>query len=47
MGQHLPDFAGPHWFVCHTRPRCEKKFAGLVAREQFAHYLPLVRSVRR
>lgn len=47
MGQHLPDFAEPRWFVCHTRPRCEKKFADLMEREQFAHYLPLIRSVRR
>ena len=46
MGQHLPDFAEPRWFVCHTKPRCEKKFADLVAREQFAFYLPLIQSVR-
>jgi transcription antitermination factor NusG len=46
MGQHLPDFAEPRWFVCHTKPRCEKKFAELVARERFAHYLPLIQSVR-
>ena len=46
MGQHLPDFAEPRWFVCHTKPRCEKKFADLVEREHFAHYLPLVQSVR-
>ncbi len=35
------------WFVCHTRPRCEKKFAALMAAEQFEHYLALVQSVRR
>lgn len=35
------------WFVCHTRPRCEKQFSILMAAEQFEHYLPLVRSVRR
>ena len=46
MGQHLPDFPEPLWFVCHTKPRCEKKFANLAAREHFAHYLPLVQSVR-
>jgi len=34
------------WFVCHTRPRCEKKFAALMAAEKFEHYLPLVSSVR-
>lgn len=47
MGQHLPDFAEPRWFVCHTKPRCEKKFAGLMALEQFDHYLALLESVRR
>ena len=35
------------WLVCHTRPRCEKKFAALLAAEKFTHYLPLVASVRR
>jgi transcriptional antiterminator RfaH len=35
------------WLVCHTRPRCEKKFAALMAAEQFEHYLALVTSVRR
>jgi len=39
-----PDIA---WFVCHTRPRCEKKFASLMAAERFEHYLPLVQSVRK
>ena len=47
MGQYLPDFAEPSWFVCHTKPRCEKKFDDLVEREAFAHYLPLIESVRR
>ena len=35
------------WLVCHTRPRCEKKFSALLAAERFEHYLPLVESVRR
>jgi len=35
------------WFVCHTRPRCEKKFAALMAAEHFEHYLPLTASIRR
>ena len=35
------------WLVCHTRPRCEKKFAALMAAEEFEHYLALVESVRR
>ena len=47
MGQHLPDFATPRWFVCHTKPRCEKKFDDLMARESFACYLPLIKIVRR
>jgi transcription antitermination factor NusG len=38
---------GEAWFVCHTRPRCEKKFSALMAAERFEHYLPLVESVRR
>ncbi|OHE88230.1 MAG: antitermination protein NusG, partial [Verrucomicrobia bacterium RIFCSPLOWO2_12_FULL_64_8] len=47
MAETLPDFPAPRWFACHTKPRCEKKFAALLAREDFAHYLPLVPSVRR
>lgn len=35
------------WLVCHTRPRCEKKFGALMRAEGFEHYLPLVSSVRR
>jgi len=35
------------WWVCHTRPRCEKKLAALLAAERFEHYLPLVGSIRR
>lgn len=47
MGQSLPNFSEPRWFVCHTKPRCEKKFAALLTLEQFTHYLALVPSVRR
>lgn len=36
-----------YWLVCHTKPRCEKKFAALLIAEKFEHYLPLVTSVRR
>jgi len=39
--------AGFAWLVCHTRPRCEKKFAALMTAERFTHYLPLVTSVRQ
>jgi transcriptional antiterminator RfaH len=35
------------WYVCHTRPRCEKKFAALMQAEGFEHYLPMVPSIRR
>ena len=35
------------WYVCHTRPRCEKKFAALMEAESFEHYLPLFTSTRR
>lgn len=35
-----------YWLVCHTKPRCEKKFAALMAAEKFEYYLPLVQSVR-
>jgi transcriptional antiterminator RfaH len=38
---------GETWCACHTKPRCEKKFAGLMNAEHFVHYLPLVPSVRR
>ena len=38
---------GSGWLVCHTKPRCEKKFAALLEAEDFEHYLPLVPSVRR
>jgi transcription antitermination factor NusG len=34
------------WLVCHTKPRCEKKFAGLLGAGGIEHYLPLVESVR-
>lgn len=43
----MTDPADLTWFVCHTRPRCEKKFAALTAAERFEHYLALVTSVRR
>lgn len=36
-----------YWLVCHTKPRCEKKFAALMKAEKLEHYLPLVDSVRK
>ena len=36
-----------YWLVCHTKPRCEKKFAALMTAEKFEYYLPLIQSVRR
>lgn len=38
---------GLHWLACHTKPRCEKKFAALMAAESFEHYLPLIETTRR
>ncbi len=38
---------GEEWWVCHTKPRCEKKFAALLSAERLAHYLPTVTNVRR
>ena len=35
------------WLVCHTRPRCEKKFEALMKAEHFEHYLPVVPSIRK
>ncbi len=35
------------WFVCHTKPRCEKKFSTLLAAENIEQYLPLVESLKR
>jgi transcription antitermination factor NusG len=35
------------WIVVHTKPRCEKKFAALLVRENIAHELPLINSVRK
>lgn len=40
----IPDY---FWLVCHTKPRCEKKFAALMQAEKFEHYLALVSSVRK
>jgi transcriptional antiterminator RfaH len=36
-----------YWLVCHTKPRCEKKFAALLQAEGFEHYLALYSSVRQ
>ena len=35
------------WLVCHTKPRCEKRFAALLEAERLAYYLPLIASIRR
>ena len=47
MPPAAPETAPASWFVCHTRPRCEKKFADLLVREFAPHSLPLVASERR
>ncbi len=41
------DSTANDWYVCHTRPRREKKFAALMEAEGFEHYLPLIDSIRR
>lgn len=46
-GPALTRAEGEAWCVCHTKPRCEKKFADLMRAEGMLHYLPLVDSVRR
>ena len=33
MAETLPTFLEPRWFACHTKPRCEKKFAALLTVE--------------
>jgi transcriptional antiterminator RfaH len=43
----LTPAVGEAWWVCHTRPRCEKKLAEFLLAERIHHYLPLVPSVRR
>ena len=45
MSTHAPNEA--QWFVCHTKPRCEKKLAALLLAEKFEHYLPITESVKR
>ncbi len=44
---HSPAPGEARWFVCHTKPRCEKKFSALLTAEGFEHYLPLIESVKR
>ncbi|MDF3056083.1 MAG: NusG antitermination factor [Rariglobus sp.] len=44
---NTPAAGDARWFVCHTKPRCEKKFASLLTAEGIEHYLPLVESVKR
>lgn len=46
-GSLPPAPTGASWLVCHTKPRCEKKFAALLQAERVPHYLPLVNSVRK
>lgn len=43
----LPSDGMPMWYVCHTRPRCEKKFEEQARTEGWQHYLPLRTRVRR
>lgn len=43
----LRQVAGSSWYVCHTRPRCEKRFTEVAHAHGWPCYLPLIRSVRR
>jgi len=43
----MPEPTDLLWLVCHTKPRCEKKFAALMQAEKLEHYLALTQSVRR
>ena len=52
MSDPIPTFSfgaapGESWWVCHTKPRREKKFATLLTAERMAHYLPVFTSVKR
>ena len=42
-----PPAGETRWFACHTKPRCEKKFADLLAALRWEHYLPLVEKTHR
>jgi transcriptional antiterminator RfaH len=44
---NTPDPGEARWFVCHTKPRCEKKLSSLLLAENVEQYLPLIESVRR
>ncbi len=35
------------WFVCHTKPKGEKRFASLLANSELEYYLPLYPSTRQ
>jgi transcription antitermination factor NusG len=43
----MPEPTDLLWLVCHTKPRCEKKFSALMQAEKLEHYLALTQSVRR
>lgn len=45
--ERTPPVPAARWLVCHTKARCEKKFAALLSAEKIEHYLPLLPSVRR
>lgn len=38
----IAPFDAPRWFVCHTKPRFEKKFTALMKAENLEHYFPTV-----
>ncbi len=47
FGEIKPAEAGKHWYVIHTKPRCEKKLAEFARRNEVHYYLPQIESERR
>ena len=43
----MMDASGKSWYAVHTRPRWEKKVAGLLAKKKVEHYCPLNRVQRQ
>ncbi|MBN8861638.1 MAG: UpxY family transcription antiterminator [Sphingobacteriales bacterium] len=47
QSQVMNDPSQPRWYVVYTRPRWEKKVAGLLEKKQLEHYCPLNKVVRQ
>jgi len=44
FGEIKPAEAGKHWYVIHTKPRCEKKLAEYARRNEIHYFLPQMES---